>query len=258
MLLGPGLGVGPRTGSSPTVVTRDVSIEELIASPPSAADDDHTRLFHSPAASADARPVVGQESAQQTLRASIDQAFSTRRVTLAFVEGAAGSGRTRLLERASELAARQWMSARVMYAACRSRDEGPYAPFSRYLLERFGITPASSPSQVRAEMLGSVAELLPDSNTDQIREITHLLGHIAGVPFPESKILESLAGAPSELIERASSALARLFEGDARNRPLLLLLDDMHRAESEAWRVLAALLTIEVPLAIVVSGDASV
>jgi tetratricopeptide (TPR) repeat protein len=163
-----------------------------------------------------------------------------------------------LLERASEIAARQWFSARVMYAACRSRDEGPYAPFSRWLIERFGVTPASSPSQVRAEMLSSVAEVLPNTSTEDARDITHLLGHIAGVPFPSSALLTSLEGSPLELIERASAALSSLLEGDARTRPMLLLLDDMQRAESEAWSVLSTLLSANAPLAIIVSGDESV
>jgi tetratricopeptide (TPR) repeat protein len=258
LLLGPGIGLGTLTSSAPTTdVTRHVPVSEVIE-PPEHEDDDHTRLFHSAATSADARPVVGQQAAQLSMRQNIDAAFAQRRVTLTFVEGGPGTGRTRLLERASEIAARQWLSARVMYAACRSRDEGPYAPFSRWLIERFGVTPASSPSQVRGEMLSSVADVLPGSSADDARDITHLLGHIAGVPFPSSALLSSLESAPLELIERACTAVACLLEGDARNRPMLLLLDDMQRAESEAWHVLEALLSVQAPLAIIVSGDETV
>jgi tetratricopeptide (TPR) repeat protein len=254
-LLGPGIGANETlTNNAATAVTRNAAAP----TPTVGADDDSTRLFHSSAMTADARPMVGQEAAQSTLRQNIGLAFSQRRVSLSFVEGAAGTGRTRLLERASEITARQWMASRVVYAACRSRDEGPYAPFSRCLLERFGITPASSPNRVRAEMLSTVTDLLGGAAPHDAYEMTHLLGHIAGVPFPASPVLASLAGSPLDLLERASAACFRFIAAEARERPTLLLLDDMQRAEEDAWYVLETLLQADVPLAIVLSGDESI
>jgi tetratricopeptide (TPR) repeat protein len=254
--LGPGNGPHDTTNASTTAVTRSAVAPSADANArTTAADDDGTRLFHSAATSADARPMVGQEAALLTLRQNIAIAFARRCVTLSFVEGAPGTGRTRLLERASEIAARQWLGSRVVYAACRNREEGPYAPFSRCLLERFGVTPASSPNRVRTEMLNTVAEVLVGATANDAQEVTHLLGHMAGVPFPGSAVLASLANAPLELLERASTALLRLLEGDARSRPTLLLLDDMPRAESDAWYVLERLLKADASIAIVVSGD---
>ena len=254
-LLGPGVGPNETLAGDPGIaVTRSVPTPTSIGE----AEDDNTRLFHSSAMTADARPMVGQEAAQSTLRQHIALAFSQRRVSLSFVEGAAGTGRTRLLERASEIAARQWMAARVVYAACRNRDEGPYAPFSRCLLERFGITPASSPNRVRSEMLSTVTALLANAAPHDAYEMTHLLGHIAGVPFPASAVLASLEGSPLELLERASTAFLRFFAAESRERPTLLLLDDMQRADDDAWHVLETLLQADAPLAIVVSGDESV
>lgn len=256
-LLGPSLGhtatrhmsTITRNPADPKPAPADAAPHEL---------DDKTQLSDTFAMTADARPLVGQDVAIQTLRQQLELTFAQRRVTLTFIQGGAGTGRTRLLERAGEIAARGWTNARVVYCACRSSDDGPYAPFSRYLLERFGITPASSPSQVRADMLSEVADALIESNTDEIREVTHLLGHVAAVPFPASAILASLANAPDELRERASHALLRLIEADARPRPLLLLLDDMQRADVEGFQVLERLLSAATPIAIVVSGDESI
>lgn len=267
-LLGPGLGQTVTRRLS--TITRNISLsnDELVEVDGEASTneensdgdgDDKTRLFHV-STTIDARPLVGQDAAVGTLRQQIDLAFSERRVTLTHVQGGAGMGRTRLLERASELAARQWLNTRVCYAACRSHDDGPYAPFSRYLLERFGVTPASSPSQVRADMLSTVTDALPDASADEARELTHLLGHIAAIPFPDSPILAALTGSPDELHERACQALLQLLQGDARTRPLLLLLDDMQRAEADAFALIERLLAspMPMPIAIVVAGDESI
>ncbi|MEY4581868.1 MAG: hypothetical protein RL701_6571, partial [Pseudomonadota bacterium] len=202
----------------------------------------------------DARPVVGREHAISVLRSNLEHAFTRRCVTLTVIQGAAGMGRTRLLELTSELAARQWVNTRVVYAGCRNSDGGPYAPFSRLLLERFGVTPASSPNRVRADMLNSVARALAGVALHEIRAVTHLLGHIAGVPFPASAVLAALADSPDELRSRACAALLQLVEGDARTRPLLLLLDDMQRAESSAFSLLERLLYANKPIAVVVAG----
>lgn len=205
----------------------------------------------------DARPLLGQERALSTVRANLATAFEQGRATLTFVEGAAGSGRTRLLERASELAAKNYAHARVRYAAVRNAEEGPYAPFSRLLLERFDITPASSPSLVREDMLRTVQRALPDSDAEHCAELTQLLGHIAGVPFPDGPSLKRLEVSPLELRERAPLALSRLLASDCSHCCLLVLLDDMHRAEADAWHVLETLLATRAPIAFVVSGDDS-
>ena len=205
---------------------------------------------------ADARPLVGRDDAIATLARNIELAFSERRVTITFLQGPPGSGRTRLLERASELAARQWLNTRVLYATCRSDEDGPFAPFSRYLLERFGVSPASSPSQVRADMLSSVADALEGADAAEVLEVTHLLGYVAAIPFPSSTILAALSARPEQLQQRAADALWRLFEGDARTRPVLLLLDDMQRADADAFSVLAKLARSPWPIAIVLGGSA--
>lgn len=254
-LLGPSLGhtVTRRlsTVTSDLSLSLQVELEDDLSEP----QPEH-KYERAPVPNADARPIVGRETEVAALTRNLERSFSERRVTVTFVHGASGSGRTRFLERASEIAARQWLNTRVVYATCRSTEDGPFAPFSRYLLERFGVTPASSPSQVRADMLSNVADVLQGADASAILEITHLLGYVAAIPFPASAILSALASSPERLQERAADALLQLFEGDARTRPLLLLLDDMHRADAEAFSVLARLTHCARPIAIVVSGTA--
>jgi tetratricopeptide (TPR) repeat protein len=213
---------------------------------------DSAETARPPVTPSDARPLLGQEAALAQLQRAIQTAFDAARVTLVVLHGAPGAGRTLMLHRASELAARLRADVAVHYAALRSRDDGPYAPFSRLLLERFGIAPASSPAAVRSAMESAVADVLDPSA--RIVETTHMLGHIAGVPFPDSAFLRTLEADPDALREQAVAAAARFTAGEAGRRPVLFLLDDMADADDGAYDVLSALAELAVPLAIVAAG----
>lgn len=200
-------------------------------------------------------PLVGQEDASAAIRAGLDGAFGEGKPTLVALEGDDGSGRTRLLFHAAELAARMYPNVRVLYGACRNGDASN-APFSRILLERFGVTPSSSPPAVRGQIMTMVSEITGSTDAIQIGETAHLVGHLAGVPFPDSPFLHGLDERPDELRKRSLAAVSRVFEGDAKQRPLLVLLDNMHYAEEDAWQLLATLLGVQAGIAFVLAGSA--
>ncbi len=201
-------------------------------------------------------PLIGQLEAATKLSQSIERAFNESDAALVFLEGGRGSGKTRLLVHASELAVRMAPTVRVLYAAVRDGGrDGSYAPFSRLLLERFGITPSSAPSAVRGKMATEVSITLATKDAIEIGETTHLLGHVAGVPFPDSPFLTPLKGAPADLRARASRAIRSLVEGDATKAPLLVLLDDMHHAEEDGWDLLSALADVSGRVAIILAGS---
>ncbi|MEM9074617.1 MAG: tetratricopeptide repeat protein [Myxococcota bacterium] len=200
-------------------------------------------------------PLIGQRDAAAAIQTGVETAVRLRAPTLVALEGGRGSGKTRLLIHASELAARLDPNVRVLYSACREGGDGPYAPFSRLLLERFGVTPSSSPSAVRAQMSTTVRNALQTSEAVAVAETTHLLGHVAGVPFPDSPFLVPLKNNPDELHLRSVQSIQRLLEGEAKRRPLLLLLDNLHWAEDTGWDVVAKLCESDAPIAIVVAGD---
>ncbi len=202
-------------------------------------------------------PLIGQAEAAEAIRTGVERAFTVGSPTLVAIEGGAGSGRTRLLTYASEIAARVAPDVRILYAACRKDGgDGPYAPFSRLLLERFGVTPSSSPSAVRGQMATTVSEALMTKDAIIVAETTHLLGHVAGIPFPDSPFLTPLEDKPDELRKRVAKAIKRIVEGDAQVRPVLVLLDDMHFAEEDGWALLSGLTDVEAHVAVVIAGDA--
>lgn len=199
-------------------------------------------------------PLVGQAEASEAIHAALQTALAQGKPTLVALEGEPGSGRSRLLFHAAELAARVAPNIRIHAGMCRDGD-ALNAPFSRILLERFGVTPASSPQVVRGQIAMFVAEALQSADALAIGETSHLLGHFAGVPFPDSPFLLGLDDKPAELRKREEAALKRLFEGDARQRPTLILIDNVHFAEDDAWALLDVVLSADAPITVVVVGD---
>lgn len=257
------LGTAPRrTGRYLEAQSDRTMVSRLSFDPNAVPDSEETELeeedIESGAPAEEVEPpMVGREEISLILRTAIETAAQQQRATLVALEGEAGSGRTRLLFHAAELAARSNPSARILYGACRDGD-GANAPFTRILLERFGVTPSSSPSVVRAQIAMFVAEGLQSADALTIGETAHLLGHLSGVPFPDSPFLVGLEERPDELRRRQCAALKRLFEGDARQRPTLLLLDQMHLAEDAAWGLVEVIASSEAAVTVVIAGEAPV
>ena len=141
--------------------------------------------FPPPSSASPPRPLYGQDHIVSQLGRIIDRAFSNETPTLLAIEGEAGAGKTRLLHVASELAAKLKDDVAIRYGARRPNDDGPHAPFGRLLRERFGVTPSSSPTRVRANIGQVVAKALRSEDMSRLAETAHLVGHVAGVPFPE-------------------------------------------------------------------------
>jgi tetratricopeptide (TPR) repeat protein len=264
-LLGPRVRRGEDSGMTTTTSHRLAMVAQTTALDP----DEPTHVYRAaagargdagsvtgsvPPVHADARPLLGQAHAEAELQRALREVIAEQRARMVVVQAAPGAGKTRMLHRASELGARESAAIEVHCAALRSRDDGPYAPFSRLLLDRFGVTPASSPTGVRQDMESTIAEALGAST--QIAETAHLVGHVAGVPFPESVLLRELTRDAASLHEQALQAVARFAAAEARARPQLWLLDELTDAQAQAFELLDALLDLRVPLLIVATGGA--
>ncbi|MBC7171096.1 MAG: AAA family ATPase, partial [Polyangiaceae bacterium] len=206
----------------------------------------------------DARTLLGQDEALRVIRGGIERAFALGAPSLVSLEGPRGSGKTRLLFQAARSAAELDPRARVVFGAARKDRDGSYAPFSRILLDRFDVEAAAAPHVSRAQISAGISSALGTSNAIAVAETTHLLGHVAGVPFPDSPFLMQLEAQPHDVHARARTAVKQLFEADAARRPTLLLLDDMHLAELPAWELVLCLAEVDGPLAIVIAGGAPV
>ncbi len=156
-------------------------------------------------------PFVGRARELATLRTLLPRAEGEGR-RLALVGGEPGSGKSRLVREFAHEAAAE--GALVLYGACDSVVRTPYGPFVEALdyLVRF-----LDPDELRADLGPSGGEL-----TRLLSQLPVLMGDL---PAP-------VAADPDTERHRLHTAIADLLAGASRDRPLLLVLEDGHWADS--------------------------
>ncbi|MFZ0042545.1 MAG: AAA family ATPase, partial [Solirubrobacteraceae bacterium] len=159
------------------------------------------------AAASDA-PLVGRESELRRLRDAFAEVVSAQNCRLVTVMGSPGVGKTRL---ASELAAVVSDAANVVVGRCEPTGEGlTFLPVAEVLRAVAEIGEADAPDVVRAKL----GALVPEDDPDRERLVERIAG-VLGIAEPASA-------------EETFWALRRGLEFLAAERPLVLVLDDLH------------------------------
>jgi class 3 adenylate cyclase/tetratricopeptide (TPR) repeat protein len=156
-------------------------------------------------------PIVGRDRELSQLRNAFELVVEEGRPRLVTVLGAPGVGKSRL---ASELTSSLQRRASVLRGRCLSYGEGiTYWPLAEMLKDAAGI----SDTDTSAEAQGKIGALLA-SEDDRVfvaRTVAGALG-LSGTRSPPEEIFW---------------AVRRLFEALARDRPLVVVLDDLHWGE---------------------------
>lgn len=201
------------------------------------------------------RGVLGRTRELETLTAAVRGAFADRKPVVIVLEGPRGSGTTRLLIHSAHLAVLADAEVRLSHGICVEGRDGELAPFPRLLLDRLSITPSSPEMTARARVTTEVAEALGTADAVDVSTVAHLVGHVAGVDFPDSPILRAASENPTVLREKSIEAVARFMERSAATRPLWIGLDNAHQMEPTAWQMVGALASRSSPIAIVCAGE---
>ena len=155
--------------------------------------------------------MVGRERELEDLTRAFARAAEDRSCLLFTVLGAAGEGKSRLVE---EFLSTAGESARIMTGRCLPYGEGiTYWPVAEAIRAALGVQVFDAPEEVAARLDRVVA------GDEHAAAIAHRLGEILGIG-------EGVGGA-----EEAPWAIRRFLEILAAERPLVAIWEDIHWAE---------------------------
>lgn len=204
-------------------------------------------------------PIVGRDQETERLLELVDAALERSEGGMAAVFGGPGAGKTRILDHIAEELEQQSREAIVLRVSCRESSDLPFDPLPRLLQERFAFERGLDDIGKRIVVTRLVSSVFGSSQAKWVTEVSHLLGHLAGIPFPQSAVLRALEGEPQRFQVRIHRALQRFVEADAKQNKVVWLIDDLHHASSEALLLLADLVfgLEEVPFIALVTGPPS-
>ena len=162
---------------------------------------------------------IGREMEQNAIRRTIDRALNGNG-SLVMIGGGPGVGKTRLAMEMTEYASQAGF--RCFVGHCYERDEQvPYLPFVEIIEGSLAQTP--SLDYYRRQIGDNAAELA---------QLAPVLRNV----FPDIPPPRELP--PAEMRRHLFQSLAEMLARLAQNRPLLMILDDLHWADESTLALL--------------------
>lgn len=191
-------------------------------------------------------PMVGREPELVYLRALYRRAAHERQAQAAVILGGPGSGKSRLAhELLTSLEERSERPNTFPARASELSAPAPYGLLAEVIRVKTGSSRSLTPAEAGAKLLelvswpfgagtlgGATMGALGRGGRPGPAEIAHALGAAIGVQVSP----EGAAGPPSA--EKLAGALAEYLAVSAEQEPVLLVLDDMHRADEESLDLL--------------------
>ena len=174
---------------------------------------------------------MGRDPELATLASILDRAREYQAPQLVTLVGNQGTGKTRLLR---ELAAAVAPPARV-FAGSAASPSSRYSAILRLLRSRIGIGETEDGDEARARFREVVQGVFGDR---RVAEVVHFLGTFVGFRYSELPFLRAFEDNPRQHDDIARALLRRFLELDAQSAPLVLLLDDLHRADDDTLSLL--------------------
>jgi len=193
-----------------------------------------------------ARPaLVGREQEMERMIAEARMAFTSQQGRIIALAGEAGAGKTRLIEDALQ---------RLVLLSGQEDDTAipPFFPYSvetqsylqntayavvRDLLGQFfNLNQATTPAEQLGLINRRVSELVPE-----LARFTPLLGDILSVSFEDTPLTAALT--PQQRHDRTLELFEALILAEAKIRPMVLIIDDLHWADASSTELVQRLAT---------------
>lgn len=185
-------------------------------------------------------PLIGRNAVLGCLHDVVARARDERVTHTVTVTGEAGIGKTRLLREFLDAQARQPESAQVLEGRESSRAENvPHAWLRELLAGTFGILESDPAATVCAKLEQAMAPLLGTGG----EAAAHVVGVWLGFDLPDGERLSGLGGDPRQLPDRARRYLTQLLAALAVRRPILIVLEDVHWADTQSLDTIESVLS---------------
>ena len=201
-----------------------------------------------------ATKMIGRDVAFEALQAALLQLFRERQLAVVTVAGDAGIGKSRLLY---EFEA--WSEARpeafLLFRGSATPQTGAqaYGLLRDIVAWRLQINDDDSLEAARRKMEDGIVPLfVHDDGPDFAEAHAHLLGHLIGIEWKDSRHLSGILEDTRQIRQRAFHAAAQFFRriGASEGLPVVLQLEDLHWADDESLDFLEHLADVnrDVPL----------
>ena len=192
--------------------------------------------------------MVGRDAEMEQLQDAFRRMYSQRRLSVVTVVADAGVGKSRLL-----FEFENWAEARAeifYFFQGRSHpltQSQPYGLLRDIVAWRLQIADSDSMETARMKVeQGLVPLFLAEDGADMAQAHAHLLGHLIGLDFTESKHVQSILDDGRQIRNRGFHAAAQMFRRFAiqNSAPIMLLLDDLNWADSGSLDFLSYLIQV--------------
>ena len=185
--------------------------------------------------------MIGRAAEMFQLQKLFETCVSERTTQVVSVVGEAGLGKSRLMQEFFDWAE----SSPVLCRLFRGRStpsvmDSPYALLRDLFAFRFEIQEDKSLIAARETLEQGIMSLLP--NDPQAQEKAHFIGHLLGWDFSASPYVRGLLSDAAQIRTLATHFLTLFISAIAQERPLVILLDDLHWADRGSLDVLRHIL----------------
>jgi predicted ATPase/class 3 adenylate cyclase len=198
--------------------------------------------------------MIGRDAELEQLQAAFKRLFEARTLAAITVVADAGIGKSRLLyefEAWSETRPETFFLFRGR--ATPQTGAQAFGLLRDIIAWRFQISDDDSVEVARKKMEDGIVPLfLHDDGPDLAEAHAHLLGHLIGIEWRDSRHIKAILDDPKQIRNRAFHAAAQLLRrvGTSDDSPVVLQLEDLHWADDESLDFLNYLAEVnrDVPL----------